>query len=380
MRIFCVVPRGLEPVACLDAKEIISKKTESGDGWIAFDVKDIKDAVRFAYRSQSVSKVMVSVVESSPSDDSDLEGAFQKMVSQADWPSVLPNGLSFAARATKVGEEDLPSPDIAAMVGGFIKDKTSARVNLKDPDVLVSAFVGVDSLALGLDLAGEELSKRPYRLFLQGQAIKAPLAYAIVRDSGWTPKLSLLDPFCQAGTVPIEAALWASGASANKFAKERLFFTRSRLWKDADIKSILEQEDKVAVQDPVSIIAMDESFRSISSSKKNAKIAGIEKMITFSKLDVEWLDVKFGKGGLDCIASFPPMPSRLTPQSKLDGIYKEFLHQCGYILKKKGKVSLLSRTVAPWLKPVKDNGFKVSHSRPVWQGKEQMMLMVLEKE
>jgi len=380
MRIFCVVPRGLEPVACLDAKELVSKKAESGDGWIAFGTDDIKEAFRFAYRAQSVSKVMVSAAESDPSKDGDLEGAFQKMVSQADWPSILPEGMSFAAKATKVGEEDLPSPDIAAMVGGMIKDKTSAAVNLKDPDVLVSIFVGVDRLAFGLDLSGDDLSKRPYRLFLQGQAIKAPLAYALVRESGWTSKMSLLDPFCQAGTVPIEAALWVSGTSANKFAKERLFFTKSRLWKDLDVKSVLEEEDRSAVQDPVSLVAMDESFRSISSSKKNSKIAGIEKIITFSKLDVGWLDVKFGKGGLDCIASFPPMPSRLIPQSKLDGIYKEFLHQCGYILKKNGKVSILSRSVAPWLKPVKDNGFKVSHSRPVWQGKEQMVLMVLEKE
>ena len=380
MRIFCVVPRGIEPVACLDVKEIISKKAESGDGWIAFDVKDIKDAIRFSYRAQSVSKVIVSAAELAPSKELDLEGSFQDMVSGADWQSILPNGLSFAARATKVGEEDLPSPDIAAMVGGMIKDKTGAVVNLKEPDVLISAYVGHDRLAFGLDLSGDDLAKRPYRLFLQGQAIKAPLAYALVRESGWTPNSSILDPFCQAGTVPVEAALWASGASANKFAKERLFFTRSKVWRDVDVKSILEEGDKAACQDPLSITAMDESFNSISSSKKNAKIAGVEKLITFSKLDVEWLDVKFGKAGLDCIATFPTMSSKITPQSRLDGVYKEFLHQCGYILNNKGKVAILSRTVAPWLKPVKDNGFTVSSSRPVWQGKEQMMLMVLDKE
>lgn len=380
MRIFCVVPRGLEPVACLDAKELVSKDAESGDGWIAFDVKDVKEAMRFAYRSQSVSKVIVSAAESDPSKDQDIEAAFQKMVSQVDWDDVLPKGLSFAARATKVGEEDLPSPDIAAMVGGLIKDKTGSIVNLKAPDVLISAYVGHDRMAFGLDLSGDDLAKRPYRIFLQGQALKAPLAYALVRESGWAGKGPLLDPFCQAGTVPIEAALWASGQSPNRFAKERLLFTRSPLFKDLDIKSILLAEDSAAVLDPLEVIAMDESFRSISSSKKNAKLAGVEKLISFSKLDVEWLDVKFGKRGLDFIASFPPMPSRLVPQAKLDGVYSEFLRQCAYILSKKGKVAILSRTVAPWLRPVKDNGFRISNSRPVWQGKEQMMLIVLEKE
>ena len=376
MNIIAIVPCGLETVACAEAEELVGRKPSQGKGWISFEVAHIEDAWIYTYRAQSVLKVLIG--GSQKVHDRNLEKALASLCGDIPWNELAPQAASFAARGFKIGYEDTPSSEIAAMLGGLVKKITSWTVNLGKPDIVVSAVVAFDSLLIGIDIGGEDLGIRPYRLFQAGQAIKAPLAYGLVRMSGWKPQTALLDPFCQAGTVSIEAGLWASKMSPHRFAKERLLFYSSRLFDSRVVKEVIDAQDQMRCAPKGSIIAMDASFPSISASKKNAKLAGVENVIAFSKMDVEWLDVKHAGQSVDAVATVPPTPTRMLSVAKLQGMYREFLHQSAYVLHKQGKVVILVKSLDLWKELIDREGFTIAGQQVVYQGKEQWTIVKLQ--
>lgn len=78
-----------------------------------------------------------------------------------------------------------------------------------NPDIRVMLFVDDRFGTVYLDLSGEALFKRGWRLDKGPAPIKENLAAALVLLSGWKPDQVLFDPMCGSGTVLIEAALIA---------------------------------------------------------------------------------------------------------------------------------------------------------------------------
>src|SRR5690606_32851153 len=81
------------------------------------------------------------------------------------------------------------------------------------PDLLIHAVIKKERLSLGIDLAGESLHRRHYRIE-QGEApMKETLAAALLMRAGWPrqdeDRHLLYDPMCGAGTLLIEGILMA---------------------------------------------------------------------------------------------------------------------------------------------------------------------------
>lgn len=62
----------------------------------------------------------------------------------------------------------------------------------------------------------ESLAKRGYRTQHVSTSLRETIAASMVLLSKWEAKYTLIDPFCGSGTIPIEAALYASGKSLKK--------------------------------------------------------------------------------------------------------------------------------------------------------------------
>jgi 23S rRNA G2445 N2-methylase RlmL len=94
-------------------------------------------------------------------------------------------------------------------------------------------------------------------------------------------------------------------------------------WKDAP-------ED---INQPVWCV--DAQLGNLRSCKKNAKLAGVEKAITFSKYDPEWMDVKFDEAEVGCIVTVPPPVTARRPD---DTHIKELCYQAEYVLAENGRL------------------------------------------
>ena len=224
----------------------------------------------------------------------------------------------------------------------------------------------------GVDFSGIDLGRRDYRIFLGMNALKGNIAAALLSISKYDSKHALLDPFCRHGIIPIEAALLATNTSIHKFDKDKFAFTDlpNREFELTDNPTKFEG----------TIIAMDDNFKHVSSAKKNAKIAGVIKAVSFSRTDLRWLDAKFGKHFLDRIITLLPPPSRNVAPEKTEKTYHQFFYQADFILKKSGKICLVMQRGTDLAKDkAKEFKFKIEHERKVQQGGEELSILVFSK-
>ena len=80
-------------------------------------------------------------------------------------------------------------------------------------DVSLRVHLQPELTTVGVRVGVAPLHRRPYRQASRSASLRPPLARALVLLAGMEPACTLLDPFCGAGTIPIEAALAAPGVA-----------------------------------------------------------------------------------------------------------------------------------------------------------------------
>ncbi|PAU87398.1 bifunctional 23S rRNA (guanine(2069)-N(7))-methyltransferase RlmK/23S rRNA (guanine(2445)-N(2))-methyltransferase RlmL [Pseudomonas sp. WN033] len=98
-------------------------------------------------------------------------------------------------------------------------DGSRPNVDRKQPDLRINVHCRRGEVQLALDLSGQSLHQRGYRLQQGAAPLKENLAAAILIRAGW-PELAsqgaaLADPMCGSGTFLVEAALIAADIAPN---------------------------------------------------------------------------------------------------------------------------------------------------------------------
>ncbi|RHW22456.1 bifunctional 23S rRNA (guanine(2069)-N(7))-methyltransferase RlmK/23S rRNA (guanine(2445)-N(2))-methyltransferase RlmL [Pseudomonas jilinensis] len=98
-------------------------------------------------------------------------------------------------------------------------DGSRPSVDRKQPDLRINVHCRRGEVQLALDLSGQSLHQRGYRLQQGAAPLKENLAAAILIRAGW-PELAsqgaaLADPMCGSGTFLVEAALIAADIAPN---------------------------------------------------------------------------------------------------------------------------------------------------------------------
>jgi putative N6-adenine-specific DNA methylase len=147
-------------------------------------------------------------------------------------------------------------------------------VNRSTPDVQVFAHLTEQRVDLYLDLSGEALFKRGWRLDKGEAPLKENLAAGLLACAGWSPATPLHDPFCGSGTIAIEAACVATRRApglGRRFAFERLLGFDARAWRDL----IGQARQAVDERTGFHISGSDISTRVIETALANARRAGL---------------------------------------------------------------------------------------------------------
>src|SRR2546421_4480232 len=145
--------------------------------------------------------------------DTDIHPALQWLESAR--PLRLERG--FEVVGSFVGRRNYTRFDIEEVVGDAIGARnglTLRRMRERVPPLPDLSFrVHLDGSAglVALRLAAAPLWQRSYKLRSVPGSLHPPLAYAMTRVAGLAPGQVLVDPFCGAGTIPIEAALAGEG-------------------------------------------------------------------------------------------------------------------------------------------------------------------------
>jgi 23S rRNA G2445 N2-methylase RlmL len=141
-------------------------------------------------------------------------------------------------------------------------------------------------------------------------------------------------------------------------------------FRDYDFDGFFDKADKkIRKKIGSRIFAIDEAVNAVTAAKKNAKIAGINKLISFSRKETGWLELKFREGSVDKIITHAPEIGRRVPEQKAVRVYEELFWQAEHMLKKGGLVVVLTRSPGQMKKAAEKRGFRAREERSVSQGK-----------
>jgi 23S rRNA G2445 N2-methylase RlmL len=361
--------KGIEDICASEIKELIGCSCKVWKGHVLFKIKKKEELCKVVYMSQSVRKVVLLVDKCNFDSEEDI----LEKISKLDLKEWLDSKKRFKAEI----ESDNPKIDVSDIRGKIgekvienIK-KYKQKVDLENPDVVFFTYINENKAYFGIDFSGKDLSKRSYRIFSSPKNIKSTIAYAMVRLSGYKKGEVLVDPFCISGSVAIEAALFENKFPVRYFDKEDFAFDKFMSYDFKDVKN--KSKDKAR------IYAFDSLFKNVDASKKNAKIAGVNKSINFSRLDIGWMDIKFDKESVDRIICCIPNISKSVSKGEVLKVYKEFFYQAEFVLSKKGSIVVCVRESEELKKVALEKGFKIEEEREVWQGQERLFLLRFEK-
>jgi putative N6-adenine-specific DNA methylase len=362
MKGLVICNKGIEDISALEIKELINSESKINERCVEFEIKKLEELCLLCYRMQSVSKVLLLLDKFRINSLDDIK----KSVSKIKFPDLFKE--SFVVRCLKLENSELSSTEIEAKTGEFILDKIKIKVELKSPRVIFFVFINKNDCYLGIDFPGADLSKRDYKIFSYAGSLKNTIAYALFRISNFKEGV-LLDPFCTDGSILIEAALHLSNMSIHFYNKEKFAFLK---FIDYDFK------DKIKKDIKQKLIGCDSQLRFVKACQKNAKIAGVNKLITFTRIDIEWFDIKFDKNSVDMIISKVPSINKKIKKEERT-LYRELFYQAEFVLKENGKLCLICNNLSELEKNAGLEKFELENSREVWQGQEKLFIGVFKK-
>ena len=382
MEAIAVTNKGIEEISAKEIKELIRVNTRMGESIVIFKPKKLLDLCLLCYKAQSLTKVMLLLKEVEFKKKEDIFSS----VKDIGLKDFLDKKTSFEVRCKRIGKHDFSSQEIEEKTGEkiieLVKDKYkfTPKVNLENPDLMIFVYICNNKAYLGIDFSGIDLSKRQYRIFAHPEALKATISYAMIRLIDYKKTDFLLDTFCNDGTIPIEAALFATKIPINFYQKDKFAFLKLKPFKKTDFEKFFE--NKINLKEKIKVVGYDPQLRDIKAAQKNAKIAGVNKLVTFSKVDVGWLDTKFKKGEVDKIAANLPSTSYLR-ESEIEKQYNEFFYQADFVLSKKGKICLAVKTLKYFdilQEKAKKYKFKLTKEIDVSQGEQTIKLVIFQKQ
>ncbi|MCK5665929.1 MAG: 23S rRNA (guanine(2445)-N(2))/(guanine(2069)-N(7))-methyltransferase, partial [Thiotrichaceae bacterium] len=288
--------------------------------------------IELAYRICIYSRLANRVYMPIKTFRADTEEALYQGVYDFDWASQLSSRHSLAVSATlsrsDINHSHYASLKVKDAVVDYFRNTVNSRpvIEKQRPDLHIHLNIHKNNATLSLDLSGQSLHLRGYRLQHSGAPLKENLAAALLAQAGWnreTAKIhSLIDPMCGSGTFAIEAAMVVAnippGLDREYFGFLRWLQHDKKCWESC----LAEAEEGIDELAECEIFSSDSSERAIEISQDNAMRAGVEELIHFKKMDMELLKP-------DCVTKppiiifNPPYGERLQAEQGLGNLYTQ---------------------------------------------------------
>ena len=324
-RFFATAAKGTEGALRDELRALRLPKVRADRGGVHFE-GSLADGMRACLWSRVAMRVLLSLGER------EAKGAdgFYDAIRSFPWEDHLSLRRTFAVRVT-LRDSELTHSHFAALkakdaIVDRLRDKLGDRpsVDPHKPDVLVFVHLAKDVAEVSLDLAGEPLHVRGWRVEAKEAPLRETLAAAVLALGGYDPALPFLDPMCGSGTIAIEAALLARNIAPGR--GRHFGFMRWPAFGDeeaATFRRLQEEAKAVALpKAPAPIIARDRFADPLEVAERNIHRAGVSSSITLEQQDARELEPLPDR----CqIFVNPPYGERLGGKRlQLEGLYRGF--------------------------------------------------------
>ena len=343
MRFVATTAPGLEGLLAEELGELFPGPFESSPGAVGFE-GEWAAAAQVLVRSRIASRVLVSIRRFSARSEAILYDQTRRV----PWEEYLRPDLTIAVfthgSTGGAGTTGYPIQFAALKIKDAICDEMRKRVgarpnvNRTRPDVRIEALFAGRRAELSIDLTGEPLHRRGWRLAGGEAPLRENRAAALVRLAAPSDGRLFADPFCGSGTIAIEAALVAT-RRAPALGRPLASFACAALFPDsrAALESELARAAGEVLAEPLfPVRASDLSRDAIADARANAERAGVAGAIELVVADARECELP---GAV--VATNPPYGERLASLAEASALLSAFTRQ----LKHHGKGARLALVV-----------------------------------
>jgi putative N6-adenine-specific DNA methylase len=325
--LFATATRGTEPFLAKELETFGCKRIRQDRGGVRF-MAALDEILRVCLHSRIAMRVLYPLGEF---ESVGAEGLYEAAL-KVEWEEWITTRTTFAVEATLKDSEHTHTGFVALKIKDAIVDRLRAKfgarpdVDSHDPTVRVVAHLQKTHLSLSLDLCGEPLFKRGYRIKTTVAPLKETLAAAMLMAANYTGEEPLADPMCGSGTLVIEGA-WMAMRRAPGL--KRRFACESWPQFSATARPLLDdlRREAVAAQRtlPFQLIARDYNEDALVAVKRNVVAAGLSTAVKIEEADVLRSEPPAGPPGL--LISNPPYGERIGEGGQKG--MKSFFHSLG---------------------------------------------------
>lgn len=261
---------GLEAAPSFEIKAYGYKIIDSVSGKVKF-LAPLEDVPLILNSFRTVDRILIKVGEFEVTNFDDL---FDK-VYNLNWKDYIEKSGKVVIEKVKITNSILSATGAVASIikkSIYEKLKNSYKCKIWEENEIVYPICVYlkDNLAtIALDTVHKgSLAKRGYRIKHVPTSLRETIAASMILLSRWDASKILIDPFCGSGTIPIEAALLASG----KTLKREYICEKWEMFKDLKQNFYPSREQK---EIDYKIYGYDKSYNAISIAKENAALAGV---------------------------------------------------------------------------------------------------------
>lgn len=282
----------------------------------------LPDAYRANLHLRSASRVLVRLGEFYASTFPELRRKASRLPWEKYLPPKRPISLRVICEKSRLYHEGAVAERLAGAIGDRLGSPPPVQKCHEDsegdlPQIIVVRLMN-NLCAINVDSSGPLLHRRGYRLATAKAPLKETLASVMVMASGWDTACPLLDPFCGAGTIPIEAALLARRIAPG-YHRRFAFMD----WPHFDSKSwseLLSAARQASLSVLPKIMASDRDAGAIRAARSNAERAGVADCIEFSCKAVSAIEPLPLSGW---VVTNPPYGVRVSPTNDLRNLYAQ---------------------------------------------------------
>lgn len=286
-------------------------------GWLLSG--SLEDVYRSNLYLRTASRVSVRLGEFYAAAFSEL----RKKASRLEWERYLSPGQPVHLSVTCHKSRLYHSDAVAERVVGAINDRFSNSKKETQPSKngqLVLVRLVKDLCTISIDSSGALLHKRGYRLESTKAPLRETLAAALLLLSGWSGEMTLIDPFCGSGTIPIEAALLARNIPPG-VARDFAFMHWPGFVPHEWERVLHSARDGIIRQDS-HIFGYDRDQGAVQSAISNASRAGLNEVIHFQRQSISELSPPRSNPGW--LITNPPYGVRISGSKDLRNLYARF--------------------------------------------------------
>jgi putative N6-adenine-specific DNA methylase len=324
---------GAEKVVSNEIRKLGLRMDEGGFGRLRFKA-DSAGLYRALMGLRAADRVLLETAWFRAADfDALFEGA-----RTVPWEEYIPAGMGLKVVKVRTNRSILRAEtSVQAVVHKAAAERLCRKRGIQrlpegGSEAEIRVYIEKDQASLLLDLSGEPLFKRGYRLEGGLAPLRETTAAAIILLSGWKRKFPLYDPFCGAGTIAAEAAMYAwdmAPGLTRRFALEKLLIEDRMAGKQVR-EEFLERIDFTRV---VRISGSDADRRAAAGAAANTeriltalggRVRGKPALPVFEVLPMESAKAPEGtdeEGGF--IITNPPYGKRLGDPESSERIYGE---------------------------------------------------------